>query len=104
MHDNCLWKKVERGANLNKQTLNKFVYMEGFQLYSPTVYRDKHETIEIILRARRIAAHEISVHLGFSERVPVRNANDLDHGLGEDFWDFIRYCTSVNVINMLGSI
>ena len=60
--------------------------------------------VEIIARARRNVSHELSVHLGFSERVPVRNANDLDHGLDEDLWAGIRYCTSVNVIKMLGSI
>ena len=62
--------------------------IEGFQFYSTNVYPDKHDMIEIIARARQIVDREISVRLGFSERVlvPGGDANYLDHNLGKYSW------------------
>ena len=80
--------------------------MKGFQLTSTTGYRDKHNMIRIIARAHRIAACELSVHLVFSEKVPVpgSDANDIDRDLDEDFWVGLRDCLSVNVIKIMGAI
>ena len=73
-------------------------------MYSTTVYSVKHDMNETIPRARCITAHELSVNLCFAERVPDRNANDLDRGLDEYLWVRIIYCTSGNVIKIMGSI
>ena len=45
MHDNLSVATDERGANLHKRPLNQLVDMEGFQLDSKTVYRDKTNMI-----------------------------------------------------------
>ena len=75
MYDNFYLETYEWVANIHKRPLNQCVEMEGFQLYSTTGYHDKHNIIEIISRALRISACEISVRLGFYERVPVPGSN-----------------------------
>ena len=62
--------------------------------------------VEIIARARRNVSHELSVHLGFSERVtiPCSDANYIDRDLDEDLWVGLIDCPSLNVIKMMGAI
>ena len=86
MHENLYLETDERGSNIHKFQLNQLLEMGGFQLYSTTVYHDKHNMIEIIARARRIVYHKLSIRIGFSERVniPFRNSNDLERDLDED--------------------
>ena len=62
--------------------------------------------VEIIARARRNVSHELSVRLGFSERVtiPCSDANYIDRDLDEDLWVGLIDCPSLNVIKMLGAI
>ena len=62
--------------------------------------------IEIIARARRISACEISVRLFFSKMVsvPGSNVNDIDHDLDEHLWVVLRYYPSVNFIKMMEDI
>ena len=65
MHDNLSVATDERGANLHKRPLNQLVDMEGFQLDSKTVYRDKTNMIQIIAKACHIVSSEVYVRLGF---------------------------------------
>ena len=68
MHENFYFAMNDRVSNINKLPFYIIVKMECSQLYSTTGYRDKHDVIKIVARARRIVAHELSIFLGFSER------------------------------------
>ena len=106
MHENFSLAMNKRCANIHKLPLNQFVDMEGFQLDSTTGYCDKHDMIEIIVRSRRIDDGDLSVSLGFIERVPIpgSDANDFDRDLDKYLWVGLRDSPSVNFINLGGAI
>ena len=62
--------------------------------------------VEMITRARHIAARDIFIRLGFSERVTVlgSDTNDFDHDLDEDLRVGLIDYPSVNVIKVVGDI
>ena len=62
--------------------------------------------VEMITRARHIAARDIFIRLGFSERVtvPGSDTNYFDHDLDEDLCVGLRDYPLVNVIKVMGDI